>query len=137
MTIPPGTGPEPVGGPPVPITGHGAGAPDDEPPILETERITAAAARRPARFGAVTAAWTVALVADGLQWVIFPLVITPAGWPADGVIDVVTAGILIKLLGWHWAFLPTFLVELIPGVDMVPTWTVAVFLATRGRKKKT
>src|SRR4029453_14403993 len=37
------------------------------------------------------------------------------------------------LLGWHWAFLPAFLTELVPFVDLVPTWTIAVFLATRGQ----
>ncbi len=40
---------------------------------------------------------------------------------------------LIRLLGWHWAFLPSFVVELVPGVDLVLTWTAAVWLATRGR----
>jgi hypothetical protein len=39
--------------------------------------------------------------------------------------------ILIKLLGWHWAFLPTFAAELVPGLDLFPTWTAAVFFATR------
>jgi hypothetical protein len=41
------------------------------------------------------------------------------------------AHILIKLLGWHWAFLPTFAAELVPGLDLFPTWTTAVFFATR------
>jgi hypothetical protein len=37
---------------------------------------------------------------------------------------------MTKLLGWHWAFLPTFAAELIPGLDLVPTWTAAVFYVT-------
>jgi hypothetical protein len=35
------------------------------------------------------------------------------------------------LLGWHWAFVPSFLAELVPGLDLVPTWTLAVLIATR------
>jgi len=30
------------------------------------------------------------------------------------------------LLGWHWEFLPSFAAKLIPGVDLVPLWTLAV-----------
>jgi hypothetical protein len=43
------------------------------------------------------------------------------------------AAVLVALVGWHWAFLPSFVAELVPGLDLVPTWTVAVWLATRGR----
>jgi hypothetical protein len=38
---------------------------------------------------------------------------------------------LIKLLGWHWAFLPTFAAEMMPGLDLFPTWTAAVFFVTQ------
>ena len=51
----------------------------------------------------------------------------------DVLLDVVMAGILARLVGWHWAFLPAFLAELAPGVDLVPSWTLAVFVATRHR----
>jgi hypothetical protein len=33
---------------------------------------------------------------------------------------------MIHLLGWHWEFLPSFLAKLVPGVDLVPLWTLAV-----------
>jgi hypothetical protein len=52
--------------------------------------------------------------------------------PLNDVIDVVTAIVMTGLVGWHWAYLPTFLAELVPFVDLVPTWTMAVFFATRG-----
>ncbi|MGB8129978.1 MAG: hypothetical protein WCG81_09300 [Candidatus Angelobacter sp.] len=29
------------------------------------------------------------------------------------------------------SFLPTFAAELVPGLDLFPTWTAAVFFATR------
>jgi hypothetical protein len=53
--------------------------------------------------------------------------------PLNDAIDVVTAIAMVALVGWHWAFLPTFVAELVPFVDLVPTWTLAVFLATRDR----
>ena len=51
----------------------------------------------------------------------------------DAVLDVAVGAAMVALVGWHWAFLPTFAVELLPGVDLVPTWTLAVFLVTRRR----
>ena len=39
---------------------------------------------------------------------------------------------LVTLVGWHWAFLPSFLSELIPMWDLVPTWTAAVWYVTSG-----
>ncbi len=38
------------------------------------------------------------------------------------------------LVGFHWAFLPTFLAEAVPWLDVVPTWTLAVVFATRNRE---
>ncbi|HVO12025.1 MAG TPA: hypothetical protein VMX54_14895 [Vicinamibacteria bacterium] len=82
---------------------------------------------------AVRAARLIAMATDLLQIGLLP-VFFPGGFsPANNVIDVVVAAVLLRLLGWHWAFLPTFVVELVPFVDLVPTWTAAVFLATRGR----
>jgi hypothetical protein len=51
----------------------------------------------------------------------------------DAVLDILMAGILTRLVGWHWAFLPAFIAELAPGLDLVPSWTLAVFIATRRR----
>ena len=53
--------------------------------------------------------------------------------PVSQIVDVATALVMTWLVGWHWAFLPTFLVEAVPIVDLVPTWTLAVLVATRGR----
>jgi hypothetical protein len=76
-------------------------------------------------------AWFVAIVADAIQIVGMPLFVEGGFSPLDTALDVVVGGILIKLLGWHWAFLPTFAAELVPGLDLFPTWTAAVFFATR------
>jgi len=76
-------------------------------------------------------AWFVAIVADAIQIVGMPLFVEGGFSPLDTALDVIVGGILIKLLGWHWAFLPTFAAELVPGLDLFPTWTAAVFFATR------
>jgi len=72
------------------------------------------------------AALILAAVADALQILVFPTFIGGAISPADDVLDFAVAGVLVYLLGWHWEFLPTFLAELAPGVDLVPFWTLAV-----------
>src|SRR5262245_50213944 len=76
-------------------------------------------------------AWLVAIAADALQIVGFPMFVEGGASPADAVLDVAVAAVLTKLLGWHWAFLPSLVAELIPGVDLFPTWTAAVFFVTR------
>ena len=80
-------------------------------------------------------AMIVAIIADLIQLVVFPLVIEGALSPADDVLDVSVAGILSWLLGWHWEFLPSFLAKLVPGVDMVPCWTIAVANVYRKNKQ--
>ena len=79
-------------------------------------------------------AWTIAIVTDFLQWVLFPLFAGGAVSPWNDALDVLVGVIMIRLLGWHWSFLPTFLVELFPVFDLAPTWTLAVLLATRKQK---
>ncbi len=76
-------------------------------------------------------ALAIAIMADALQIVLFPVFAAGAASPVDDLLDVVVAFLLIRLLGWHWAFLPSFVAKVVPGVDLVPTWTMAVLLATR------
>lgn len=85
-----------------------------------------------ARFALAMAA---AVAADGLQLLVLPLFSEGALSPADDVLDLVVAGILVTLLGWHWEFLPAFAAELVPGVDMVPFWTLSVANVYRKWKK--
>ena len=72
------------------------------------------------------AAMILAMAADALQILVFPLFAEGALSPADDVLDFAVAAVLLNLLGWHWEFLPAFLAELVPGVDLVPFWTLAV-----------
>jgi hypothetical protein len=79
----------------------------------------------------VRLAWAIAIIADALQIIAFPLFAEGGLSPADDALDLLVAFALIRLLGWHWAFLPTLLAEAIPGMDLIPTWTMAVFFVTR------
>ncbi len=67
-----------------------------------------------------------AMAADALQIFVFPLFAEGAFSPADDVLDIAVAAVLVNLLGWHWEFLPAFAAELVPGIDLVPFWTMAV-----------
>ena len=76
-------------------------------------------------------AWAVAIAADALQIAAFPFFVEGGVSPADSLLDLIVAYVMIRLLGWHWAFLPTLAAELIPGADLFPTWTAAVWFVTR------
>lgn len=76
-------------------------------------------------------AWLVAMAADALQLGFFPLFAAGAASPVNDALDIFVAAVLTRMLGWHWAFLPSLLAELIPGMDLFPTWTAAVFFVTR------
>src|SRR5271168_635781 len=80
-------------------------------------------------------AWIVAIAADALQIAAFPLFVEGGVSPADSALDLVVAFVMIRLLGWHWAFLPTAAAKLVPGADLFPTWTTAVWFVTRQRVK--
>jgi hypothetical protein len=81
------------------------------------------------------AAMVLAIVADALQVVVFPLFVEGALSPADDILDFGVAAVLVQLLGWHWEFLPSFLAKLVPGVDLVPFWTMAVANVYRKSKR--
>jgi hypothetical protein len=48
----------------------------------------------------------------------------PFGWFfVDEALDVVAMVLTCAALGFHMLLLPTFIIELIPVADMLPTWT--------------
>jgi hypothetical protein len=69
---------------------------------------------------------TLAIIADAFQIILFPLFIEGAASPADDILDLAVGAVLVYLLGWHWEFLPSFFAKLVPGVYLVPSWTMAV-----------
>lgn len=79
----------------------------------------------------VVTAITFAAVADFLQ-----IVLIPGQWFfVQQVIDVIAMVLTMVTLGFHLLLLPTFVVELIPIADMLPTWTGCVIAVIALRKR--
>lgn len=76
------------------------------------------------------AAWGVALAADAIQAVLFPLFIGGAPEGPEAVLDLAVGALLTWLCGWHWVFLPAFALELLPVVDEAPSWLAAMAWVT-------
>ena len=72
------------------------------------------------------AAMVLAVVVDAVQIIGFPLFVEGGLSPLDDVLDFIAAIALVRLLGWHWEFLPSLIAELAPGLDLIPFWTLAV-----------
>jgi hypothetical protein len=79
----------------------------------------------------IRSAYTVALLVDALQ-----LLLGPLGWTfADEILDVAAMIAISWLIGFHALLLPTFVLELIPIADLLPTWTGAVALVLTLRRR--
>ena len=89
--------------------------------------------RTPSR-RAIQIARAVAIVADALQLVLLPLFVEGFASVLNDALDVVVGIALIWLIGWNPVFLPTIVVELLPFGNLAPTWTIALFIATRSRQ---
>jgi len=83
----------------------------------------------------IWAARGLAVLVDGIQIVTVPAFFAGIASPLNNALDIAAGLAFILLLGWHIAFLPTFITELIPFVDIFPTWTAAVLFVTRGGMK--
>jgi hypothetical protein len=76
-------------------------------------------------------ALAVAVSTDLLQ-----LVLGPLGWIViDESLDVVAFVLTTAALGFHMLLLPTFALEFLPMVDMLPTWTGCVAAVIMLRKR--
>ena len=80
----------------------------------------------------VQAARALAVIADAVQLGLMPLFVEGGLSPVNDVLDVAVAGAMIYLVGWHWAFAPAFMAEMVPGLTLAPTWTAAILIATAG-----
>jgi hypothetical protein len=80
-------------------------------------------------------AMMLAILADALQVIFLPLLVEGIESPADDALDLGVGVALVCLLGWHWEFLPSALGKLVPGVDLVPFWTLAVANVYRRSKR--
>jgi len=80
----------------------------------------------------VRLAYAIAVVSDVVQ-----LLLGPLGWSfADEVIDVAAMISISFVIGFHPLLLPTFVVEFLPVVDLLPTWTGCVALVVSLRKRQ-
>lgn len=79
----------------------------------------------------VVLARVVALGADALQIWMFPLFAGGVAGGADAVLEVIVGLILCAICGFHPAFLPTFIGEALPLIDLFPSWTLATLYVTR------
>lgn len=78
--------------------------------------------------------WTargLAVAVDAVQLFAVPAFFGGAASPLNDALDLMAGSAFVLLLGWHLAFLPTFVAELVPALDLFPTWTTAVLFVTR------
>lgn len=71
-------------------------------------------------------ALVIAGCADLVQGVLLPLVIEGGFSPLEVAIDLVTAGALLVTVGIKARLALAFFTELIPGLDLFPTWVALV-----------
>ena len=86
-------------------------------------------------FDRMSIALAIALLADLLQLVFMPLFVEGALSGLDDAVDFAVGIALIRLLGWHWVFLPSLVTKLVPGLDELPCWTMAVLFVRAERTK--
>ncbi len=55
--------------------------------------------------------------------------------PVYWIIDAVTAVVLLVVIGFKWPLLPALAIEVVPGLQLFPAWTLVV-LALAGTESK-
>lgn len=90
--------------------------------------------------GRARLALALAVLVDAIQVPLQGASLTGIGTlPAEALdlaIDAATALVVSRLIGFHWALLPTLAIELIPFVDLAPTWFACVSYVISRRKKE-
>ncbi len=77
-------------------------------------------------------ALALAVFADGLQ-----LLLGPFGWVfGDQIIDCVAMVLASWIIGFHILLLPTFVIELVPVLEDLPTWTACTVAVIALRKRE-
>src|SRR5215469_16482608 len=76
-------------------------------------------------------AFAVAVITDSVQ-----LFLGPLGWAfVDEGLDVMAMVLTSAAIGFHMLLLPTFVIELVPLADMLPTWTGCTAAVVMLRRK--
>jgi hypothetical protein len=90
--------------------------------------------------GRARLALALAVLVDAIQVPLQGASLTGIGTlPAEALdlaIDAATALIISRLIGFHWALLPTLAIELIPFVDLAPAWVACVSYVIAKRKRQ-
>ena len=105
-----------------------AGASEDLPSYTPGMNVELRPSPSPAR---IRTARAIAVAADLIQIAVMPAFAGGGLSLVNDALDVAVAILMVGLVGWHFAFLPSFVAELVPGLDLIPTWTLAVWFATR------
>lgn len=71
-------------------------------------------------------ALAIAAVSDVAQWFVLPATIEGGVSPLEAGIDAVTAIAILIAVGFHWRLAIALFAELLPGIDLAPTWTAVV-----------
>jgi hypothetical protein len=82
----------------------------------------------------VRLAYAIGVTTDTLQFALGPV-----GWAGvDEILDAIAAILTWWTIGFHPLLLPTFVLELMPVVDMLPTWTgcIAIVIALRRKQQR-
>lgn len=83
--------------------------------------------------GRMVAVLFIAATADALQ-----ILLLPFAWTfVESFIDVVAMVFIVALIGFHPLLLPTFVVEVFPVIDALPTWTGCVIAVMALRRRST
>lgn len=72
----------------------------------------------------------IALVSDALG---FGVVLLP---PLQWLLDAATAIALLKVMGFRWPLFFALAVEVIPAIQLFPTWTLVVLAMVASEKKE-
>jgi hypothetical protein len=71
-------------------------------------------------------ALAVAALSDVVQMALFPVFAEGASSPFDVALDAATAIAILAIVGFRWRLAIALVAELVPGVDLFPTWTAVV-----------
>ncbi len=71
-------------------------------------------------------ALAVAGASDLARLAFWPAFVEGAASPVDVALDAATAAAILFIVGFHWRLAIALGAELIPGVDLFPTWTAVV-----------
>jgi hypothetical protein len=98
------------------------------------------AVTRPLTKGRIFQAFAVAIIFDALQFpanlAFFTGLFAIPAEVADVGLDVAASVLISRAIGFHWVFLPSFLMEAVPGLDLCPTWIASVAYVVWQRRRK-